>query len=135
MTVFKALIAVACVSACRTSPPPERFQPARDPSGVVGDISLLDGRKITGELLTVGDTAYVMTVEARVTVAPYSILASSRFARVGQVTVRPGEVPSGRFREQAALYSRFPFGIPEPAMAALLGKSGQQVPDTVKVGR
>ena len=87
------------------------------------------------ELLAVSDTAYLMLAGSRVVIAPYAVVTRSSFAYVGAVTKSLGETPSGKRQRQAVLYSRFPYGVPESALSALLRKSGQSAPDNARTAR
>jgi hypothetical protein len=126
----KYLVLVLIVCGCFTSRPPQRFGPAITATGVTGSVRLIGGTELSGELLAVNDTAYVMLIGSRVTIARYATLSAARFGVVGQVTASPGEVPRADRRQQLGSYSRFPFGIPDSALAALLAKGGQTVVDS-----
>ena len=129
--VVRSLAIATVVSACFTSVAPRHFAPANRATGVMGTVAVTGGGQLSGELLAVNDTAYVMLIDSRVTVAPYGTLSAARFAVVGQVTRAAGEAPPTKDRRRLASYARFPYGIPAPAMAALLGKSGQTTEDAV----
>jgi hypothetical protein len=73
-----------------------------------------------------------MLIGSRVAVVPYSSLYRARFTSVGDVTGHSGERPSRKERDRLTHYSRFPYGIPAPAMSALLALSGQSAPDTIR---
>lgn len=123
-------LAAALLSACHTSPPPERYPPARDPRGVAGTVAMRNGQKHEGELLAIDDSAYVLLVRGRVGVAPFTAVNSARFAEQSNFpTSSEGAAPTRRARERARLVSRFPFGIPPVALAALLAEARQDAPD------
>lgn len=128
-----ASVMMLVLCACRTSPDPRRFGPANSPTGITGSVRVAGGGEVVGELLAVTDTAYVMLVNSRVTMAPYAVLTTAHFAYVGRVTDSLGEAPSGKRRQRLELYSRFPFGIPGPAMSALLAKAGQSAADNARL--
>lgn len=130
-SIVRRLGLVALMAACYTSPDPRRSLSSISATGVSGRVHVVGGPDLEGELLAVSDTAYVMLVSSRVTVARYSALSQAQFAFVGQVTQAAGEVPTTKRRGNLRNYSRFPYGIPAPAMAALLAKSGQTAPDEV----
>ena len=133
--VVRWLAIATVISACFTSVQPRHFAPAHEATGVMGKVAVTGGRELSGELLAVNDTGYVMLIDSRVTVAPYGKLSAARFAQLGQVTRAAGEAPRSKDRSRLALYARFPYGIPAPAMAALLAKSGQTTQDTVGHGQ
>ncbi len=126
-----AVTVVALLSACRTSPPPDRFEPARNPRGVAGSVRLTTGSYLNGELLAVSDSAFVMLINSRVMIAPYDVVAIASFDRIGEVSRREARGPSVE-RERLRYASRFPYGITAQAMEALLAHSGQRAPHNAR---
>ena len=126
---------IVLLSACRTSGDPRQFAPATSPNGVTGTVHVAGGGDVVGELLAVTDTAYLMLVGSRLMVAPYAVLTHANFGWVGRVTSSVGELPSDKTRRRLVLYSRFPYGLSDSAMAGLLAKSGQTAPDNARTAR
>jgi hypothetical protein len=126
-----ALAVLVVSSSCYTSPPPQNYGPALAPNGVHGVLATGASAALSGELLEVRDSAYVMLVDSRVVIVPYRLIRSADFehqdwAQFGSITK-----PSASTRERLRWDSRFPFGIRDEAMAALLRRSGQSRPDVV----
>jgi hypothetical protein len=125
--------ALALHSGCvMTSAHPSTFEPARRPHGVQGALTVGSHTYSDVELLAVQDSGYVVLTGSRVAVAPFRLVSRARFHQIafGVATDRNG-VPVPDVREQLRFASRFPYGIPAPAMAALLQQAGQQAPDTL----
>jgi hypothetical protein len=127
------LVALALVSGCApTSAHPSAFEPAHVPYGVQGTLRVGATTYHDVELLAVQDSGYVVLTNSRIGVAPFRDVSLARFRRFGYAvpTDRNG-IPTADAREQLRFLSRFPYGIPAPAMAALLQHAGQQAPDTL----
>ena len=114
--------------ACYTSVPPEKFAPAVGPRGAVGQLTLARGPRRYVELLELRDSAFVLLVGDRVAIAPFRVVRGLALAQIGDVTF-PFEPPRPSARQQLRMASRFPHGMPAPALAELLAASGQPAPD------
>jgi hypothetical protein len=121
---------LVAASACYTSAPPEGFRPALQPNGVRGNIMVNGGAQLSGELLEVRDSAYMLLVKDRVTFVPYAAIVRAAFEQQDWLCCTY-ERPNASTRERLRWASRFPFGIRDEAMAALLRTSGQTTPDTI----
>jgi hypothetical protein len=130
--VRRASVAVLCVSfavaACvhYTSGDPKRDPRATSPYGIVGTVMLPSGASVSGELLTVTDTSYVLLADRRIVVVPFASEVTATFNTLPRAVFgRPTRPEMDRLK----LESRFPYGIPPVAMTALLAKYSQQGPD------
>lgn len=132
---FLALVLLPSVgAACYTSPSPQTYVQAMTPAGVRGVLHVQRGPEVTGELLEVRDSAYVMLVDNRVTVVPFRLLAAAQFDRQDWADFSSLTTPSAATRQRLRMDSRFPFGMRDPALAALLRASGQARPDVIGEG-
>lgn len=118
-------LAVACAAACYTSPPVERFPLARKPGGIGASIRMANGRSIDGELLAVNDTAYVVSWNQYVGVVRYADVKAATLEGIGAVNLWETTKPTRDVLYRARLMSRFPYGIPDTALAELLGTRQQ----------
>lgn len=99
----------------------------------------LEGRNeqlLDGELLAVDSTAYTILTGDRVTVVPiaswlYGTVSYPHDRRPVWLHVRG--VPSPANMSEARSHARFPAGIPDPVWAALLERTRQSRPDTVRL--
>ena len=124
-------LALAAAVGCYTSPHPATLPSARGPRGVPGELRLAgQGERVAMELLEVRDTAYVGLRGGRVVIIAFQNVNGARFDGYGYVTRWRGEIPSPRQRERLRLLSRYPFGIPDAAMAELLRAAGQDAPES-----
>jgi hypothetical protein len=128
-----ALAASALLSACiMTSASPRIFEPAQRPHGVGGMLRVGSEAYPEVELLTVQDSGYVVLTGNRIAFAPFRFVTEARFRQMGYgVPTDRNRVPVPEMREQLRHVSRFPYGIPTAAMAALLQQARQQAPDTL----
>ena len=126
-----ALAALSLSAACYTSPNPEVYAPALSPSGVHGALRLRSGAEAVGELLEVREDAYVLLIGDRVTVVPYTTIASGTFEHQDWISFGSVASPNADTRQRLRWDSRFPFGMRDPALAALLRASKQTEPDIV----
>ena len=125
------LAALVLSAACYTSPKPEVYAPALSPAGVRGVLRLRSGTDAVGELLEVREDAYVLLINDRVTIVPYTTIASGTFEHQDWMSLGSVASPNAATRQRLRWDSRFPFGMRDPALAALLRASKQTEPDIV----
>lgn len=128
------LLCLLLALGCYTSPRPEKFRPALNPHGVMGTLSFSGKRSVRVELLEMQDSAYVVLADDRVAVAPFRLVLDATFDRIGRVAVARA-APAAKEQEQLRHASRFPFGIPAQALAALLAVHEQAAPDDLAAER
>jgi len=122
---------LALLVGCWTSPAPSGFPPARSPGGVQARLQTQSGTQLSGELLEVRDSAYVVLLSNRVTIVPFLSLRGAAFPHQDWGQLGSYTHPSADTRDRIRWYSRFPFGMNDVALAALLRASGQTTPDVV----
>jgi hypothetical protein len=125
------LLYAMTLSGCFTSPPPNEFPPALSPRGAIGAVYLADGRNYWGELLSFTDSAFVVLVGGRVAVAPFRHVERLAFSGFSCGEFPSGNCLSPKSIEDARTVSRFPYGIPAPALRALLERGKQTAPDSL----
>jgi hypothetical protein len=108
-------IAVAA-SACYTGPAAQTFKPAVTGHGATGTLYLRRSQ-VTGELIELRDSAYVMLNTDGLLLVPFGIVRDAKF---GGVVAYYGGAPGGSTKEKLRLVSRFPAGMPAPALQAIL---------------
>ena len=125
------LAALLLSAACYTSPKPEAYAPALSPAGVHAVLRLWSGAEAAGELLEVRESAYVLLLNDRVTVVPYTAIAVGTFEHQEWMSFGSVASPNAETRQRLRWDSRFPFGMRDPALAALLRAGKQTEPDIV----
>lgn len=129
-----AIVAGALLAAsCHTSPKPQAVPQATNPFGVRGTVSLAYGRSYEGELLAVTDTSWVMLVDGRVSMVRTTAVHEVSVPTVGTLKYANGRAKSNVRLERAQRLTRYPYGIPPEAMAALLAKASQEAPDDLEL--
>lgn len=127
-----AVSLAACV--IQTGHPATEDRRVVSPLGIAAQLTHASGAAVEGELLAVDSSAYVLLARARVTVVPMkpSVGALLQGGESNSRTlIRVSGIPAaGKLREVRS-HARFPYGIPQPAMAALLASTGQTAPDTL----
>lgn len=118
-------IALAGVAACYTSPPVEAFPPARKAGGINASLRMANGRSFGAELLTVNDTAYVLSWDQYVGIARYTDVKQAELEGIGYVHEWEKTKPAREALYRARLMSRFPYGIPDTALKQLLAVKQQ----------
>ena len=98
------------------------------PKGVAGVVAAAS-HIYEGELLTVTESDLDDADVRAVVVIPYSRLESGDFS---EIDVNIVGAPSRRNLDQLRYASRFPYGIPDAAMKAILSKMGRSAPDTAR---
>ena len=133
-----ALVAALLPSAhaCRTSPEPRRAAVDDSPRGASVVVHLTDRRRLAGELLAVRDSSLLLLL-------PGNRVAVGRVADVDRVDLGTfgwsrqldrNALTSPGGLERARQASRFPYGLPDPALRAMLARFGQTSPDTLRAG-
>ena len=120
--MFRSLILLCVVlGGCAIGKKIDSVPAAVTPAGAQGWLSLGGDRRFAGEVLSVTETGIIMlTAEQRVTEIPIE--------RIQRMEFKPfvtHDVPPRQQLTRLRAASRFPFGIPDPALAALLARSGQ----------
>jgi len=125
---FPALGVVALtVTGCiYTGGSPSKSPLANSPEGVAGVVTAA-ARVYEGELLTVTRADLTMRTSEAVVVIPYSLIESGGFDGI-DVHIIGAPSPTNLFQLRYA--SRYPYGIPDAAMKAILSKIGRSAPDT-----
>ena len=120
---------LACAMACvHTSREPRDDPAVRSPLGVHSEIDAGNTR-YSGELLAISGSDFTLLTERGVVVIPFAIAADGRFKTIDVSTYHaPWEVHA----QQLKYASRYPYGIPDAALAAILRQRGQTAPDTIK---
>ncbi|HEX2780428.1 MAG TPA: hypothetical protein VHM30_13070 [Gemmatimonadaceae bacterium] len=118
-------LALAGVAACYTSPPLDAFPPARKAGGIYAAMHMMDGRRFGAELLTVNDTAYVLSWDQYVGVARYTDVKQADLEGIGYLHEWAKTKPPREALYRARLMSRFPYGIPDTALKQLLAVKQQ----------
>jgi hypothetical protein len=122
------LIALTIVAGCFTGPSASGFTPAV--SGHGADAQLHIGRtRLDGELLELRDSAYVLVNGDGIFLVPFSIVDKASFDHLGSYS---GGAPGPEWAERLRLVSRFPQGMPDRAIAMLLGAAHQSELHLVK---
>ena len=122
-------IAVLCVllSGCAVGKNVNSVPVAVTPSGAEGRLQLEQGT-LTGELLSVTDSSViVLNAQQKVVSLPLVRIRGLEFKPFVINVGRPDQQQLGVLRR----ISRFPFGIPDAALAALLARSGQSSIESV----
>ena len=123
-----AALVVSAAGACvRVLGPEGRDAPQiRENRGTIGTVTTATGG-FTGELLTVSESTLVI-VGAKVTSIRTSAVTIVRFPDISR-NPRPLNT---ELLNDLKLRSRYPYGIPAPALAQLLEARGQRAPDMVE---
>ena len=120
-----ALVVSGCIY---TGGSPSKSPLANSPEGVAGVVTVAT-HVYEGELLAVTKADLTMRTPEAVVVIPYSQIESGGFSAIDVTIVG---VPSPRNLSQLRYASRFPYGIPDAAMRAILSKMGRAAPDTAR---
>jgi hypothetical protein len=115
------------VAGCTIGPRVRTFAPAREPRGLVAQVSR-GQRRFDAELLAVTDTALLMLDPraGRILLVPFNATTRVRFPQLpGEYLLRRGNEPSPDQRERLRLLSRFPPGVDAELLSRLLAAYGQ----------
>jgi hypothetical protein len=127
--MLKRLIVMCTVmsAGCALGTNINKHPAATSPAGVTGFVSVDKARSYEGELLSISDDRYVMLVANRVIAVPLASSARFYFKPFAHGWGVPESEQLARMRRA----SRFPYGIPDAVLAALLTRSGQTVIEEV----
>ena len=108
------------LAACQVGTHANNYAPAKGPAGAMIDLRLTDKTRITGELLAVEDSAFL-------------VLRDSQLVRVALFQVRTAAAPKVSFRgkmseetrERLRLISRYPQGVSSELEGRLRQAYGQ----------
>jgi hypothetical protein len=119
-----------------TSPAPRDFHGALAPGGQLGTVQTFGNQEVQAELLAVHDSALIVLSD-RVAVAFFRDIARVRFGSFEWPALRDAlrAPPSAEALQNARSLSRYPFGIPDDALARLLRATSQTAPDTLRAAR
>jgi hypothetical protein len=126
-----ASLLLALLAACVLGPHVDEFPPARRPEGVDINVSSPHG-SLAGELLDVRDAGLLLLAAPatatgkRVVLLPYGAIRAARFAKLGAgYELKDGQPPTAATRERLQRVSRFPQGLSDAVLRALLDAYGQ----------
>ena len=120
------LVAWLSLAGCNVGPRPETFTLALLPEGVAARLVTRSDRRISGEVLVVQDTALIVRGDSLYRV-PVAAIEQGTFHQITEAEIRRGAFvrkDAGRARLQ--LVSRFPQGLSEDRLLALLAAYGQR---------
>ena len=130
-----AVALLALSSGCMTSPEPRVAALTDSQRGATGSAVLRDGTRRSGELLAVQDSSLLVLVDGRVAVLPFAELVAVDWGEFSSRDFTPSMGAASDMRERGRAASRFAFGLPAPALSALLARLGQTSADTVRAVR
>ena len=129
--MLKQTMVAACVllgAGCAVGTNIKSQPAATTPAGVTGWVWLGGDHRYNGELLTVANDRMVILMPNR--------LIEVELSRVKQFSFKPfakgGTPPDSAQLARMRNASRFPYGIPEPVLTALLARSGQTAIECVE---
>jgi len=121
--VFVAWLGLA---GCNVGPRPRTFPPAQGPEGV-GARLVTRHRQLRGEVLVVHDTALIVRGGDSLYFVPVAAITQGTFPQVFEAQIRRGAfVRKETGRERLRLVSRFPQGLSDDRVQALLAAYGQR---------
>jgi hypothetical protein len=121
-----ALVAWVGLTGCNVGPRVQSFLPAQRPEGVAARIVTRSNLLLRGEVLVVQDTALIIRGGDSLYFVPVAAIRQGTFAQLKEADIRRGAFVRKRAgRERLQLVSRFPQGISEDRLHALLGAYGQ----------
>ena len=125
---FVGVLAVVASGCLYTGGSPAESPLANSPQGVTAIVTAAE-HLYEGELLAVTQVDLTMRTSTDVVVIPFSQIERATFS---EIDVRFARTPSSTKLDQLRYASRFPYGIPDPAMKAILAKTVRLAPDTVR---
>jgi hypothetical protein len=131
--VLLAAIACSVAAGCMTSPPAAKSPRIRTAEGIAAKLVLLSGDSVSGELLALDTAAVTLLAAPGIVAVRHEGVSEAHFAGYGKLTrdARGYLVERERW-ERIRLESRYPYGIPEPARAAIMGARNQARVDTLR---
>jgi hypothetical protein len=128
--MLKAMIVMCALlsSACAVGTDIKKVPAATSAAAVSGWVWLGGEHRYNGELLTVSDDRMVILMPNRLIEVPLTKVKQFAFKPFARGGVPPDSVQLARMRSA----SRFPYGIPDAALAALLARSGQTAIECVE---
>ena len=123
-SIVRSMMAAAfTLAGCYTGPSTKDFRPATTPRGVGARIEL-HHRSLSGELLEVRDTAFVLYDDAGtgLVLLPFSAVAGARFDEIGSYS---GGTPDAEWSVKLRQVSRYPYGMSPSVLQALLANAHQ----------
>ena len=121
-----ALVAWLGLSGCHVGPRPESFLPAQHPEGVAARL-VTRSRQVRGEVLVVQDTALIVRDGDSLYFVPVAVIGEGTFPNVREAEIRRGAFVRERDgRERLQLVSRFPQGLSDDRLQAVLAAYGQR---------
>ncbi|MFN2563710.1 MAG: hypothetical protein ABR499_01695 [Gemmatimonadaceae bacterium] len=126
------LAAAAVVTACvvRAGQRTDHYVLANEPRGVTARLSVEGRGAVSGELLEVQDTAFLLMAGPEVLVVPYHRLQGASFEQTGRYHVG-AQGPTPAARNELRLRSRYPQGVSPEVLAKLLALTGQSAPRVI----
>ncbi len=129
MRPLSGVLILGVALACSVGPRPQQFPPAREPGGATIQLRLRDKRVVTGELLAVQDSGFLVLDSTRILLVP------NRAVRSGSLVTGGGAAfagkPLGGTREHLRMLSRYPSGVSSELLAGLLAAYGRDSVETV----
>lgn len=125
--VLLCVVTAGCVGTHAGS-----LRPANEPAGVFVTLAVTSrtgerhwkNDRVSGELLAVQDTAFLLLVDQRLTLVPYGATTGGS-ARQQRSFFLKGRAPDRGLRERLRLLSRYPQGVSPELLARLLAAYGQ----------
>jgi hypothetical protein len=100
------------------------YPPAQTPNGALATVTTKQGASIAGELLEVRDSAWVIATRQRIVLVPFRLMQGGVVEHSEQ-TIQLGLPPVAAVLQEHRLLSRFPYGMPDPALRELLASKRQ----------
>lgn len=115
------------IGGCRLisfGPKVDDFAPAHSGRGVLTRLLQFDAGRVGGELLEVREAGLlVLTAEPAIVFFPWATIRHATFDDI-RTTLSHGDVPGGATRDELRLVSRYPQGLDEAQLRALLEAYG-----------
>lgn len=133
------LLLVLSIAGCSVGVKVEDFEPAQGPHGVQMELKLngnvIDGNKISGELLAVREDGVLLNVidhpdypnaTGRIVLIPFWMMNTAELEQMGRVKVASqGKEMDEVYLNRLRLVARFPQGLSDELLAVLLAELGQ----------
>lgn len=121
------LVAWLGLTGCYVGSRAQSFPPAQRPEGVAARLVTRIHRPLNGEVLVVQDTALIIRRGDGLYFVPVAVIQEGTFPNVGEAQIRRGAFVHKRDgRERLQLVSRFPQGLSDDRLQALLAAYGQR---------